>query len=568
MWAGRGALAAALAWGALPAHAGAPVNAQRLGNPENWGSARYSDSQPLLSWRDLSEQGRMGAVCDPGGNPENDCGRGLVCRAGICRHCLADHECPSLHRCKMPLAGASRCVREARKAWELACTDPWEAFCTMLILMAATLSAAAGTGGGGIFVPVLISFSTLKAESAVPLSQCMCLCGALVNVSVFLARRHPESYDRPVIDYDCIMLFAPMLFLGVTLGVLLNQMSPQWLLLFLLMLTLGSALWRTGGKGLKQYRQENAMLQHISMMSRQSTPSRSPRGEKAASVVVESLRDYFEQVAELTDSYAWQVVGVFTVWILMLTYSTMSAQVCTTSWALSLFVLSVMLVACTVVAFRYITKSWSKRISTPTPAAVAPSYGSTELPGQDFKLGESLIEASLGERLKFPGVAFGAGVLGGLLGLGGGIILGPVLLEVGMHSEAVHASTASFVLLSSSLATVQFARAGLVVDHYAVWYGFVTVVATWAGQSLCESYARKRKRYSFITLAIAGVLGASLVSLLFVGARNVFQDIYMGRDMGFTTSRLCAGQGLRILATDAAPATSWPADLPPYSVGL
>mmetsp|Transcript_28787 Transcript_28787/g.76603 ORF Transcript_28787/g.76603 Transcript_28787/m.76603 type:complete len:138 (+) Transcript_28787:1087-1500(+) len=137
-----------------------------------------------------------------------------------------------------------------------------------------------------------------------------------------------------------------------------------------------------------------------------------------------------------------------------------------------------------------------------------------------------------------------------------------------MHSEACQASTASFVLLSSSLASVQFMRAGLVVDHYAIWYGGVTVVATWVGQSLCESFARKRKRYSFITLAIAGVLGASLVSLLFVGSKSVVQDIYMGKDMGFSTARLCAGQGLRILATDAAPATPWPADLPPYSVGL
>lgn len=559
MRAGRGALAfvhALLQCAGAPLVA--PLDAEILRGPENWGRGHYSDSRPLLSWRDLSEQGRLGAVCDMSGNPAAECGRGLVCRAGVCRHCTADHECPSLHRCEMPLAEESRCVPEARKAWELAFTDPWEAFCTMLILMAATLSAAAGTGGGGIFVPVLISFSTLKAESAVPLSQCMCLCGALVNVAVFAARRHPECYDRPVIDYDCIMLFAPMLFLGVTFGVLLNQMSPQWLLLFLLMLTLGSALWRTGGKGLKQYRQENAlraqMIRQSSRESRMSEPS----------VAGDLMRDYLEQVAELTNIYAWQVVMVLTVWILMLIYSSMSARVCTTRWGLSLFMLAVTLVACTLAAFRYITTSTLKsaRSSGRAPPLMRRGFE------QGFMLGQSLIEADLLERLKFPGVAFGAGLLGGLLGLGGGIILGPVLLEVSMHSEVVQASTASFVLLSSSLATVQFARAGLVVDHYAVWYGAVTVVATWAGQSLCESYARKQKRYSFITLAIAGVLGASLISLLFVGARNVIQDIYMGRDMGFSTSRLCAGQGLRILVSDAAPATPWPADLPPYTVGL
>merc|ERR1719277_2571798 len=94
--------------------------------------------------------------------------------------------------------------------------------------------------------------------------------------------------------------------------------------------------------------------------------------------------------------------------------------------------------------------------------------------------------------LKFPLAAFGAGFLGGLLGLGGGIIMSPVLIEVGMHSEAVQATTAVFVFLSSSLATIQFARLHQHVWHYALWYGGVTVVATMLGQYLCDVYVRKR----------------------------------------------------------------------------
>merc|ERR1719277_541108 len=109
--------------------------------------------------------------------------------------------------------------------------------------------------------------------------------------------------------------------------------------------------------------------------------------------------------------------------------------------------------------------------------------------------------------MRFPIIAFAAGFLGGLLGLGGGIILSPVLLEVGMHSEAVQATTAVFVFLSSSLATIQFAVLQQHVWHYVLWYGGVTTVATLFGQQLCEVYVRRKKRYSMITLAIAGVLG-------------------------------------------------------------
>merc|ERR1719277_289393 len=150
--------------------------------------------------------------------------------------------------------------------------------------------------------------------------------------------------------------------------------------------------------------------------------------------------------------------------------------------------------------------------------------------------------------LKYPMAAFGAGFLGGLLGLGGGIIMSPVLVEVGMHSEAVQATTALFVFLSSSLATIQFARLKLHVWHYVLWYGSVCVLATILGQHLCDIYVRKNKRYSLITLAISGVLLASLSALLFIGVGQVFEDFYMGRQMWFATERLCNRDGAGILA--------------------
>merc|ERR1719453_314114 len=98
----------------------------------------------------------------------------------------------------------------------------------------------------------------------------------------------------------------------------------------------------------------------------------------------------------------------------------------------------------------------------------------------------------------YPAVAFGGGFLGGLLGLGGGVIMSPVLLEVGMHSESVQATTAVIVFLSSSLATIQFALLKQIVWHYALWYSSITVIATIIGQRLCEVYVRRTGRYSLV----------------------------------------------------------------------
>merc|ERR1719326_1321517 len=162
----------------------------------------------------------------------------------------------------------------------------------------------------------------------------------------------------------------------------------------------------------------------------------------------------------------------------------------------------------------------------------------------------------------YPAVAFGGGFLGGLLGLGGGVIMSPVLLEVGMHSESVQATTAVIVFLSSSLATIQFALLSQIVWHYALWYSCITIVATILGQHLCEVYVRRTGRYSLITLSIAGVLLFSLVALSIVGTQQVIEDVKYGQQMWWSTARLCSGGRLGILDVDVTPAQAWPSDMP------
>jgi hypothetical protein len=57
---------------------------------------------------------------------------------------------------------------------------------------------------------------------------------------------------------------------------------------------------------------------------------------------------------------------------------------------------------------------------------------------------------------KFPLYGFISGILAGLLGIGGGIILGPLLLELGLHPVVSTATTNFLVLFTSSSTSIQF----------------------------------------------------------------------------------------------------------------
>lgn len=536
---GRAGLLPALSLALLfpgAAHRGRPeTRIEREQSLKEFGTPRYPDWPPQPTWGDLISHGNLGSTCDSSSDSSSECGRDLVCRRGICRQCLRDDECPSLHRCVHSPAGA-RCEHIGRKAWEQAFTDVYEGLCTVIIFFAAAAAAAAGTGGGGMFVPLLTSLSGLKPAQAVPLSQAMILSGSLVNISVFLAQRHPVLLTQPVIDYNCLVLLAPTLFLGVTFGVLVNQMSPQWLLLLLLCLSLGFALWRSGAKGIQQLQKERANP------PKPRSGQGSGSGGRAETPRAVNTKEAF---LELTNKKAWQLIGVVTVWLLMLCSSGHGIAVCSGRFAVFLAFLSLLLLGCTAMAARRIANE-----------AEEEDAGGIRWVSRD----------NLWAFVKFPSIGFGAGFLGGLLGLGGGIIMSPVLLEVGMHSEAVQATTAVFVLLSSSLASIQFAVMGQHVWDYVLWYCIVTVLATLLGQHLCEVFVRKSGRYSLITLAIAGVLGASLLGLLIVGTKRVGEDLALGRQMWFSAKRLCSSGGLGIVVVDVLPAQEYPAEFPSWDI--
>lgn len=468
----------------------------------------------------------LGQSCDPAG-PESQCGGGgLVCNHGMCSYCSTDRECPSMHNCFLAMSGENVCIADSHKAWEKVSTDPYHMLCSILIFFSAVLASAAGTGGGGMFVPLLVLFSVLKAESAVPLSQCMILCSSFCNLVIFISQRHSLNDANPKIDYDCIVLFEPMLCLGVTLGVLLHRVSPQWFLLSCLCVTLGLALWRTLRKGLKQ-REEEKCIMGIPVSPREAPSLLNPRS-------------YWTEVVDIASKKHTHFIGIVFVWLLMFMASFHGLSPCTTHFIFFMSALACLLVLCTFIVVKHVI-----------PQPESSRFGRKAVDEVDW-LNQDMGCGGLG-LLTYPLLAFGGGVLGGLLGLGGGIIMSPVLLEVGMHSESVQATTAMIVFLSSSLATIQFALLSQIVWHYALWYSLITVLATFLGQYLCERYVRKTGRYSFITLAIAAVLGFSLISLAFVGSRQVYEDVKYGQQMWWSTAGLCSSPVFPLFDIDAYP---------------
>lgn len=138
-------------------------------------------------------------------------------------------------------------------------TDPSPEMCVGLVvtILALVIASAGGIGGGGILVPIFILLLKWSPRYAIPLSNITILGGAIMNSAVNLSKRHPLA-NRPLVDWDLVLIMEPLTILGALFGSFLNRLLPEFVLILLLALVLAATASRTLKKGFKLWGKETA----------------------------------------------------------------------------------------------------------------------------------------------------------------------------------------------------------------------------------------------------------------------------------------------------------------------
>ena len=104
--------------------------------------------------------------------------------------------------------------------------------------------------------------------------------------------------------------------------------------------------------------------------------------------------------------------------------------------------------------------------------------------------------------ISFPAISTLAGVVASFFGVGGGIVKGPLMLEMGVAPEVAAATSITMILFTSSAASILYLSFGVPVD-YAKAVFVAGAVFTALGQSLVTRLVRKLGRASIIIIAMA-----------------------------------------------------------------
>ena len=128
--------------------------------------------------------------------------------------------------------------------------------------MGLTLGSSGGIGGGGIVVPVYILVAGLTPKVAIPLGAVTVLGASLASTMMNAKRRHPLA-DRPIIDWDLVLVTLPLTLIGALMGAILHRMMSEQFLIVLLVLLLSVSAHSTLAKAKRMHDAETKYIKKL-----------------------------------------------------------------------------------------------------------------------------------------------------------------------------------------------------------------------------------------------------------------------------------------------------------------
>lgn len=120
------------------------------------------------------------------------------------------------------------------------------------------------------------------------------------------------------------------------------------------------------------------------------------------------------------------------------------------------------------------------------------------------------------------------GVMVGILGLGAGYIIGPILLFLKVRPEISTISSSFTIAITAFTAMIQFFIEGIIDWRYALWLMGASSIGALAGILVLRKQVVKRGRSSFLIYGFCVILTGSFIIIPTVGVINTLKQVDKG----------------------------------------
>lgn len=387
--------------------------------------------------------------------------------------------------------------------------------------IAASISSAGGIGGGGLYIPILTISAGLELRTATSFSAFMVTGGSIANV---MCNMLGTIGGKSFIDYDIALLSEPCMLLGVSIGVICNLVFPEWLVTVLFAILLAWSTFKTCTNGFSFWKLESENLK------RDHTCGKIENGivKDENCDGSEGVKSYEEPLLSVDESnqlsFPWMKLGVLVlVWfcfsVLYLFRGNRDGQGIITMkpCGVGYWILSSLQIPLAIAFTAWIL---CRKESTQYHAPNQQGIG-------------DLTRRGTSNKLIFPLMALLAGILGGLFGIGGGMLISPLLLQIGTAPEVTAATCSFMVFFSSTMSAFQYLLLGMEQSGTALIFAIVCFVASLLGLLVVQKAIQEFGRASLIVFSVSIVMALSTVLITSFEALDIWRDYTSGNYMGF-----------------------------------
>ena len=382
------------------------------------------------------------------------------------------------------------------------------------------MSNASGLGGGLLFIPVLLLILNFYPHEAIPISKIVIFAGALTSFIQNTKVKRPGRNSK-ALNYNLVIVNSPNLLMGTILGVTLNKILPNSLILFFLCILLFYYSFKIFKTFLKLYREESNMELHSMSSQFNSISQRSNNND----INQQEDRPIENEIQKDKYLLRWDKLKYILVPFLIMAGLSILRESQIVSKCSSLYWILMLAFLVIVLIYDYFIYN---HIQT--------EYNYRKI--INFPYDDRDINWTNKTIIKLCSIGFIAGFIAGVIGIGGGVVLGPILLDLGIHPIVGTVTTNMLVLITSSSTTFQFILFQMLNIQYGIICIIFSALGSYCGTYLVNKYVQKTGKQSFIVLILFSVVIISAIVLPLSSLLNIIDDYKKGYNI-FEFESLC-----------------------------
>jgi uncharacterized membrane protein YfcA len=401
----------------------------------------------------------------------------------------------------------------------------------VLIIVISALANAGGIGGGAVIVPLYMYMFYYSVGEAIPLSKATIFAGALVNIFLIINKRDPKDPNKLIIDMQIASIIVPLILSGTVIGVALTKLLPPLIILCVLLYYLVTTTKAMYTKARDVYTKETAEKERqtakkifeLTIASGPDTDSKTTQGIATDnSSILDKSVDTNSPVLKIenrTENASFgALICKFKFNLFLCVFALVAIFVSTLLRGGKGFDSIIGLDTCSL-------GSWGLLAMTQTLCILLGvlSFVKDRNLTDPGKTEQEIDESIRGKKVLLVKSYF-AGIMAGSLGMGGGVIINPVLIKMGYRPEIAAAISGFVVLFTSSSTTSQFLVAGAFDFRNALTILIVSGIGSFLGSFYINRVIGKYNRPSLLIWILFALLVLSGMTLAPIGFMQIMKQ--------------------------------------------